>query len=124
MATLVSIFGSEVSVVMNPKVLAADYRGFAGAEGVTRMHLGSRGRPILVTGRLRAASRAALQTDIDAIEDCLDYDADYYTHESVTYYNVVFDKFTLVPVSRSRTFGVNSDGDVFVDFAMLGRCLT
>lgn len=98
MATaLTSIFGSEISVTPEAQRYMRQYAGFAGAHGVTAMHLGTRGRVIWITGRLRqtgatyAIARANLEYAIGLIEAWGNNPMADYTYGNVTYQDCVFD---------------------------------
>ena len=93
------------------------------------MHMGTRGRQLVVRGSLRATgsgyngARSNVQALIDAIEQYLWADAADYTFKGETYSNVVFDKFQLVPAAGGRIFRWLSTGYVAVDFVCFMRCL-
>lgn len=128
---LTTIFGTEIKVGAQPRDIDRQYVGLAGAHGLLSMHMGTRGRPIIISGVLAstgvsyAAARANLQAVIDGIEA--------YTYPSVaaadysfmgeTYSNVVFDKFQLVPDGRGTFFHFTSAGYVTCDFICFLRQL-
>ncbi len=120
-----TIFGNEIVVSAQPRRAARQYTAFPGAHGLVGMHMGTRGRPMVVTGRLRKTgtdysdARSTLQTTIDDIEEYLWADAADYTFKGDTYSNVVFNKLQLLPDSKSKVFHFNSEGEVFVDFVCL-----
>jgi len=123
MATaLVSIFGSEIRVSMRPRVAQRQYIGFAGTHGLAAMHMGSRGWGLTVTGRLRnnsgsySASRAALVTAIQAIEQYQWLAAADYTYAGTTYYNVLFESLRIVAGADGRQFRLTAGGDVICEF--------
>lgn len=129
MADLATIFGSAIKVGVQPRQSERQYAGFPGAHGVTTMAMGTRGRQLVITGTFYqngenyAAARAALQTAIDAIEAYLYAAAADYTYGGQTYYNVVFDKLSLVPDQQGKFFHWNAGGYVTVKFVCYGRCL-
>ena len=126
MATdLTTIFGSEIKVAAQPRRAEKQYAGFPGAHGLVGMDLGTRGRRMTVTGRLRASgsdyddARGNLQTTIDTIEAYLWAEAADYTFKGETYNNVVFDKLELLVDNKGTVFHLTSDGKVTVDFVCL-----
>ena len=120
-----TIFGDEIIVSAQPRRAQKQRTGYPGSHGLTSMSLGTRGRPMVITGRLRATgtdysnARSNLQTTIETIEAYLWADAADYTFKGDTYSNVEFDKFQLVPDSRGKIFHFNSEGEVFADFVCL-----
>ena len=128
--SITSVFGSEIIVGWQPRDLARNYAGFAGANGLTSMNLGTRGYAITITGRLRvsdnnyAAARAALNTLIETVEAYLEAAADDYTFKSDTYTDVVWDRLQLVPGPTGSFLRWNVEGEAFADFIMHGRSLT
>ncbi len=130
MATaLTTIFGGEIKVYAQPRQADRQYVGFPGAHGLTGMHMGTRGRQLVITGRLRAegndydAARANLQEDIDEIEEYLWAEASDYSFKDDTYSNVVFDRLNLTPDSQGKVFHFNSKEEVFADFVCFARQL-
>ena len=125
MATnLSNIFGSEITVTAQPRQADIQYNGIAGANGLLSMHLGTRGRPIIVTGILRVSgesysvARAALRTLIDDIEAYTQPGAepDSYTWQGETFQNVIFEKFE---ITGQRNFGYTSANYCICNF----RCI-
>ena len=120
-----TIFGDEIIVSAQPRRAQKQRTGFPGAHGLVGMHMGTRGRPMVITGRLRETgtdysdARSTLQTTINDIEEYLLADAADYTFKGETYSNVEFDKLQLVPDSKGKIFHFNSVGEVFVDFICL-----
>ena len=111
MATaLTTIFGTAINVYQQPIRSVRQYAAFPGAHGLAGMHLGTRGRPIVISGHLAvtvagySAARASLQTAINAIEVWLLADPADYSFMGVTFYAVVFDKFELVPDGDGKVF--------------------
>ena len=130
MAELSSIFGSDINVAGQPRDVERQLTGFPGAAGITAMRLGTRGRRITVSGRIRTAgatyalARAACQAAADAIEAYCSADAANYTHLGTTYYAVVWGPFKLLADSGGRVFNWVAGGYVTASFVMYGRQLT
>ena len=107
---LTTIFGSNISVFQQPVRSVRQYAGFAGAHGLAGMHLGTRGRQLIVSGHLAvngasySVARAAMRTAVNAIEAYLLADPADYSFYTETYYAVVFDKFELAPDSNGKVF--------------------
>lgn len=118
-----TIFGSEIKVGLQPRQADRQYVGFPGAHGVVSTHLGTRGRQLVITGTIRAATRAACQTAIDAIEPYLWADSADYTYKGGTYTNIIFDRFRLVPGYQGKFFHLTVAGQVTCQFVMHGRSL-
>ena len=112
-----------------PRHAARQYVGFVGAHGLVGMHMGTRGRQLVITGKLASsgasysAARSNVQTTIDTIEAYLWEDVADYSFEGTTYANVVFDKFQLLTDNKGKAFHWTSEGYVTVDFIMYGRIL-
>lgn len=111
MATaLTAIFGSNINVYQQPIRSVRQYAGFAGAHGLAGMHLGTRGRQLVISGHLAVtvagynAARAAMQTAVNAIEAWLLADPADYSFAGVTYYAVVLDKLELIPDGNGKVF--------------------
>ena len=126
---LTTIFGSEINVYIQPRQSERQYAGFPGSHGVVTMHLGTRGRQLVISGTLRATganysvARAALQAAIDSIESYLwAYAADY-SFAGTVFATTVFDKFQLVPDSKGKVFRLTREGWVTCNFTMYGRSL-
>lgn len=117
-----TVFGGEIKVFAQPRQARRQYTGYPGAHGLTAMHLGSRGRPIVITGRLAAGganyntARSNLQTIINNIENYAWYYPDTYTFKGTTYRNVVLDGFSLVPDGEGKVFHWTSEGFAIADF--------
>jgi len=120
---LTVIFGSEINVTPQPRQVERQYAGFAGAEGVTAMHMGSRGYQLVISGRLRAATRAPLQAGIDAINSYCWSAAGDYSHGGITYSWVVFDKMEISRDGRGKGFHLLGSGWVTCEFTMYARAL-
>jgi len=124
MATdLTTIFGNEIKVALKPRRPQRQYYGFAGAHGVTAMHMGSRGFTLVVTGTLRAASRPLLESAIAAIESWLWAGAADYSFYGCLYSNVVWDQFEILTSPDGKAYGLTSTGWVRCNFRMIGRGL-
>jgi len=91
--------------------------------------MGSRGYPLIVTGKLAvtgydyAEARAAMRTVILTIEKTLWADSADYSFGDDIYENVVFDKFELVPDSEGKAFHITSEGWLTVNFVAMLRAL-
>ncbi len=126
---LSTIFGSEINVGFQPHEIARTYSGYAGAHGLTAMHLGSRGHPLTITGTLRqggnnyADARANLGTVISVIEAYLYAAAADYTFLGNSFYSIVFDRFQLLSGPGGKFFNFTSDGEVTCRFVMHARSL-
>lgn len=107
---LTTVFGSNICVYQQPVRSVRQYAGFAGAHGLAGMHLGTRGRQLVVSGRLAvygasySVARAAMQTAVNAIEAFLLAEPADYSFAGVTYYAVVYDKFELAPDGSGKVF--------------------
>ena len=128
---LTTIFGSEIKAALQPRAHHRQYAGFPGAHGLTGMYMGSRGAPLMITGRLAAgganyqAARVALQTIIDDIDvGYIEAEADDYTHMGSTYYDVVFNRFELIPGRDGKYFHYTAAGYCACDFICTGRSLS
>jgi len=129
---LTYIFGSEITSHCKPRTPQRQFTGYPGTHGVTAMLMGSRGRPLVTTGRLRAygltyaAARAALQGWIADIEAYQFLDAATYTYQNWTYYNVIFERFDLIPDRRGKVFHQTVVAGwiyLYCDFVCIGRTL-
>jgi len=124
MVDLTAIFGNEIKVVYHPAAVDRQLCGFAGAHGLTVMHMGSRGRLLVIGGRIRATgesyiiARAALEALITTLQAFSFCDAGDYTYKNSTYMNVIFDQPKLSP--KSGRYGYNSQGYCWVDFTCQG----
>ncbi len=119
---LETLFGSDICVTVQPRNLDRQYAGFAGAVGVTTMNLGTRGRQLVVTGRLSAAgasynaARVNLQAAINAIELYLTAAAANYTYKTQTFYNVIFDRFSLRQGAFGKSIHFTAEGNATAEF--------
>lgn len=125
MATdLTTIFGTNIKVYSQPLNIDRPYVGLAGAQGVLSMHLGTRGRQIVVTGRLGASganytlARANLQAVIDSIETWLypGVPAADFSFFGYTYPNCVFDQLRLIPAADGKVFQFTAENYAVCDF--------
>jgi hypothetical protein len=131
MATeLTTIFGNEIRVGNDFRIIQRQYNGFAGAHGLTTKHMGSRGSVIVVSGILRGTAESSYDTArnkcleiITATEQYLAAGDTDYTFKGTTYEKVVWDKINIVPDSKNTYFQWNSKGECFVNFIATGRCL-
>lgn len=124
MATsLTSILGSEIRVNIQPLTLDRSYTGFAGADGLTSMDLGTRGRSITVQGTIRKATRALLYSELDDIYQSLRSGGDY-TYDGQTYSSVVLESLRLRPGPQGKTIRTVASGDVIVQFVCRLRSLS
>ena len=74
----VNLFGSGPhQIVVDGALVAKKRTGYAGCDGLESTTMGRRGRPIMIRGQLRAASMAALNALIEAIEDYCDDGGSY-----------------------------------------------
>ena len=88
------------------------------------MHLGTRGRRIFISGRLRASgnnyneARSALRILVNNIEELQlpAVDPVTYTYRGETYYDCVLDIFELLKDQSGKDFRWNSEGKCFCDF--------
>ncbi|MDD5459845.1 MAG: hypothetical protein PHF37_10690 [Phycisphaerae bacterium] len=125
MATaLTTIFGSELCVTAQPQIVHRQYTGFPGANGLTSIHLGTRGRQIFIAGRLRASgsnysnARQNLVkkiADIDALRQ-LDQDVATYTYQGEAYYDCSLDTFELLRDQFGKAIHYKSNKECFCDF--------
>ena len=115
-----TIFGNEIKVGLQPRNVDRQYVGFPGAHGVVSTHLGTRGRQLVITGTIRADTRALCQAAVEAIEPYLWADAADYTYKGGYYYGIVFDRFQLLPDYQGKFFHFTA-GSVFCRFVMYGR---
>jgi hypothetical protein len=129
MATaLTSLFGSEIKVFAQPRLAEIQFVGYPGAHGVTGMNLGTRGKPLVITGTLRYAgsgyddSREHLDALIAVIEALLSAEAADYTYHGQTYEQVQFVRFELVPGGQGKVYHMTADC-VLVNFIMHGHIL-
>jgi len=120
---LINIFGSEIKVYSQPCFHERQFTGYAGAHGLTTMGMGTRGREIVVTGIIRAATRVLCQSAINAIETyVVNAPANDYIFSGITYIAVVFDCPRLIPDGEGKVFHYTSSG-YFVQFVCYGRGL-
>lgn len=130
MATdLTSIFGSELIVASQGKESDREFSGYAGSDGLTSMHLGSRGNAVIIRGIVRGTgagydtARADAAAKLAAIEDYFITGALDYSFKGETYLSVVWYKLEKIPDAAGKVFHFNSKGEVLVNFLVYGRCL-
>jgi len=130
MATnLTTIFGSEIIVASQGKEADREFSGYAGSDGLTSMHLGSRGNAVVVRGIIRGSgngydtARADAAAKLAAIEDHFITGALDYSFKGETYLSVVWYKLEKVPDTDGKVFHLNSKGEVIVNFIVYGRSL-
>lgn len=128
MATdLTTIFGNEIKVTVQPRLADKQYSGYPGAHGLTVMHLGTRGRLITISGRLResggsySTARSSLQSAIDTIESYLNSAADSYSYKGDTYNYIVFESFRILERGGKSVHWTGSDA--VCDFIVRARQL-
>jgi len=114
MATFTSIYGDEISVWADTRKNLRQYSAFAGAIGLTAMSMGTRGRPIVISGRIRVAiatnydaARTAMDAAIAVIEAYGLASAATYTFRGSTYNNCVCDDpFRVIPNGTGKAYYV------------------
>jgi len=125
MATdLTTIFGTEINVTAQPREVVRQYNHFAGANGLTAMHLGSRGYHVTVAGRMHMATRALLETAVGDIQSWCFAPAYDYSFYGVIYYGILWDRMQVVPDAAGSTYHLTSEGLVTCRFIMEGRSIT
>jgi hypothetical protein len=87
------------------------------------MHMGSRGFGLTITGTMRAATRALLETAIAAVEQYLWAGAAQYTFFGSTYNNVVFERFDILAAGKGKAFYLTAESQVVCRFVMQARGL-
>ena len=128
-ADFTTIFGNDINVYAQPRQAFRQYAGFSGAHGVTSMYMGTRGRQLVITGRLASsgasynAARSNCQSVINSIEAYLWAEPADYRFKGTTYNDVVFDKFQLVPDSAGSVFHWTAEGYVIANFICFLRSL-
>lgn len=120
---LIDIFGTEIKVTAQPRDIARQYHHFAGANGLTAMHLGSRGHRIVINGIIRETTWPLLRAAILAIESWLYAGAFDYSFFGNTYYFVVWEKLELPVDSNGKSVYWTSQGWVLTRFTAYGRAL-
>jgi len=119
---LISIFGTEIKVVRQPRQHERQFTGYAGAHGLTAMDMGTRGYGVVVTGTIRAATRALCQAAMDALETyCINAGAVDYVFYDTNFPSVVFDRPELLAEDGKAFHWTGSS--VFVRFVCRGRGL-
>jgi len=120
---LIDIFGSEIKVTAEPRDIARQYSHFAGSDGLTAMHLGSRGHRLIIEGIVRAGTRPLLRSAVLAIEDWLWAGAADYSFAGNIYYFVVWDKIEIPRDGNGKSVYWSSAGWVLTRFTAYGRAL-
>ncbi len=121
---LTTIFGQGIKVVAQPSGVDIQFTGFAGANGLTSMNMGARGREIIITGTLASTgagytgARTNLQAVINGIEAYLypDTVAADYAFEGDTYQQAIFVGFELMRDRDGKAFYWTSEGYVMAFF--------
>lgn len=125
---LTTLFGTEIKVFAQPRLVEIQFVGFPGAHGVAGMNLGTRGKPLVITGTLRYSgsgydnSRTLLDAWIAAIEALLWAEAADYTYHGQTYEQVQFVRFELIPDGQGKAYHMTANS-VFVNFIIHGHIL-
>jgi len=128
MSDLNNLFGFEIKAHRQPRIAEIQFVGYPGAHGVTSMHLGTRGSPFVISGRLSATgsdynhSRANLDAWIAQLESLLWAEAADYTYRGQTFQNLQFIRLELIPDGQGKVYHFTST-DVLVDFIMHGHIL-
>jgi len=126
---LTTIFGNEIKVEKQPRIADRQHTGFPGAHGLTSMHLGTRGYPLVIRGNLAEyganyqAAHSNLQSTIDDIEAYLWAGVDDYIFMGETFYNIVFERFQLIPNARGITIHWTSKHYATCEFVCYMRAL-
>jgi len=129
MPDLNTIFGTEINVSEQPRRSQRQFSGFAGAHGLTALHLGTRGKVVTISGTLRAAgvsynaALAALKAALAVLEAYQWAIIADYTYRGVAYPNAVFEDFKLVKKSNGKMFTRTSTGCVTCNFTINLICL-
>ena len=124
-----ALLGNEINVVAQPRVAQRDYHAFAGADGLLSMFHGFRGYTITVTGRNWGTggsyqiARGNAETGIVLIESYLAAFPDTYTFMGISYFDVVFERFELIPDGTGKAFHSTAEGYVVYDFIAQFRSL-
>jgi len=122
-SNLTTIFGPDICVAFQPYYIDRQYSSFPGCEGLTAMHLGSRGFQLTVSGTLRAATRALLESTIATIDNYLWAGAGDYAFAGCYYYYVVFERFEIIQDGNGKAFYLTASGQVICKFKMHARAL-
>jgi len=120
---LIDIFGSEIKVTAEPRDIARQYSHFAGSDGLTAMHLGSRGYRLIIEGIVRASTRPLLRSAVLAIEDWRWAGAADYSFAGNIYYFIVWDKIEIPRDGNGKSVYWSSAGWVLTRFTAYGRAL-
>jgi hypothetical protein len=123
------LFGSEISVAVQPMDHARVFHGYPGGRGLTAQHLGTRGYSLTITGTLWASgasysvARAALYAALAAVEDMQYWAAADYTHLGETYYQLVFGPMRIVPIGEHGRTVIWTNGWCGLRFTMQARSM-
>lgn len=130
MPDLAEIFGSEIVVYADYRIVERQQSGFAGSAGITDINLGTRGYSIIIKGVIRAsgedydsARQALNQKFNEDIEPLLSAEADTYNFGDDEYEQIIWEKINLVPDSEGKVYHWNADGEMIAQFVAQGRAL-
>jgi len=116
-----NLFNSGAHTIYVDGLMVAKKRtGYAGCNGLETLTMGSRGRPVIIAGFLRGASRAVVSALILAIEEQI-RDVDYATlidGDSNSYNYVALDSFV-----QRGPYKYTADGAVLCQYEVRGRQL-
>ena len=109
------IFGSGGHRIVPGGLIVSKKRtSYAGVDGRESLIIGARGRQIIITGQLRAATAAALETLIGIIEDEITLGAaDLVDNWGATYSNVELDR-----IDVNRPFLVTKEGTYIINYTV------
>jgi hypothetical protein len=118
-------------VTIHPVITDRMYSGFAGANGLTSMNLGKRGRMITIEGKLTSdnhnnyqSARMNLLSKIYKLEKLSDLAEGDYTYMGQTHKNIIFDKLELLPSYGNQYYIQDSKGYLSVRFIYYCRSLS
>ena len=127
---LTDIFGDEIVISGKNYGVDRQQSGNAGSDGLTDMHLGSRGYAFIVKGVLRVsgetydAAHAAMVDKIkDDIEPLLWAPADDYTFKNETFESAIWPTINFLTDNDGVMYHYTSGGDMVVNFIAYGRTL-
>jgi hypothetical protein len=119
---LTTIFGSEIKVNSQPREVDRQYTAYPGSHGNTSMFMGSRGHPLIVSGTIRAATRALCEAAVRAVESWQWSPAQDYTCFNVLYPLVEWNRIILIVDDNGKDFHITPTG-VRCNFVAIGRTL-
>ena len=128
MTTLNTLFGSEICVNPTPHNPQRQFSGFAGADGLTAMYMGTRGYTVEIAGKLRAAgatyasARAALITVVATVEGYQALGALNYSYGSEAYYFAIFEGFKVTGGKKKYHYNTQT-AKAWCEFSITLRCL-